>query len=248
MATGSAALANIAGARGSGRNSNKDRADQVHEQAVQIYNSTGSKEKAREHIARNSDYVVSETRSFAPKRESDDDVSTQNWSEDAISTTLDVTHYTSDCASKPIASVYYWVTINSGFSDNGENGPDTITISWSDNHYLYVEGSQQYDRDYKHLSNKKESLTGFAWEYDDYSACSYGCSERNFYVYTQAYIQDTTATRAIEASYWDQWKSAEVESVSFSSSGDVTFTFSKTGRTDQYGYEVTYEWEAQNGC
>jgi hypothetical protein len=244
---GTALVPSVVGAT-QGSPTNSERADRIQERALEIRDRTGSQEQFERYLSTNADYFASRRMSFTPAS-FESDASTDNWSEDAISTDLVLTYYYDSCTSgDPYAYFDYYITVDSDYG-SGEAGPDQHSIGWADHHYRYEQDSAYHDTDMDNLSLKKESLNGVDWEWKDGKSCSWGwCGTKDYYVGCKAQLLTTDQERDVDASYWDMWEEATVESVSFSSSGDVTFTFSTTGRVDQYGYQIREDSDAYVGC
>ena len=228
--------------------SNSDRADRVQRQALDIRNRTGSQARFKQFLSKNADYFESQQLSFTPESMQPDDPSSQNWSDDAISTDLVLTYYDSCASGDPYAYFDYYVTVDSSHG-SGEPGPDQMSISWADHHYRYEQDSAYHDTDMDNLSLKKESLNGVDWEWRDGDSCSWGlCGTKDYYVGCKAQLLTTDQERGVQASYWDMWEKAKVESVTFTSSGGVAFTFSTEGKSDQYGFQIREDSDAYSGC
>jgi hypothetical protein len=252
--TASAALLpGLAGASGGASDgesvTNSDRADRIQRRALEIRNRTDSQARFKQFLANRADHFQSRQRSFTPESMRPDDPSTENWSEDAISTDLVLTYYYDSCTSgDPYAYFDYYITVDSDYG-SGEGGPDQHSIGWADHHYRYEQDSAYHDSDMDNLSLKKESLNGVDWEWEDGTSCGFGwCGTKDYYVGCKAQLLETDQERGLDASYWDMWEEAKVESVSFSSSGDVSFTFTTEGRVDQYGYQIREDSDAYSGC
>ena len=220
--------------------SNKERADRIHDTALEIRDRTGSKEKFKRFLQNNADKFVDKQMSFTPGSAIPDGPSVENWSEDAIETDLSLSYYT-DSAGDEYANCHYDITVERGLGDHGEGGPDQMSISWADHHYRYVQDSEYYDPDMDNMGLKEESLNGVDWYWEDGKSCYYYCSTRDFYVGCQVKLLETVQERAVQASYWDVWDDAYVCGVSFSTSGDVSFQLCNEGRIDQYGFEIAEE-------
>ena len=148
----------------------------------------------------------------------------------------------------PYAYFDYYVTIDSDHG-SGEPGPDQMSISWADRHYRYEQDSAYHDSDMDNFSLKKESLNGVDWEWKDGKACGLGlCGAKDYYVGCKAQLLTTDQGRGVQASNWDMWEKVKVESVTFTSSGGVAFTFTTEGRTDQYGFQIREGSDANSGC
>lgn len=228
----------------SGSNStNVSRADRNHENALRIRDETGSQEKFKRYLEDTADYFASKKMSFTPSSMEEEGPSTQSWSESKIQTDLVLTHY--HCPmSDTVAYFDYYIEVD-GTYGGGEGGPDQNSISWADHHYRYQQGSAYSDSSMDNLHLKQESINGVDWEWEDGKSCYWSCGTKDWYVGCKADLLSTSQERAVQASYWDMWSQATVESVSFSSSGAVSFTFSEEGRTDQYGYQITEESDAE---
>lgn len=223
-----------------------ERADRIYEQALRIREQTGSQRRFQSFLSKHADYFRSRKRTFTPNSGG---VSTENWSESAITTDLTLTYYYDSCTSgDPYAYFDLSVTVDSA-DDSGEGGPDQISIGWADHHYRYEQDSAYHDSDMDNLSLNKEALNGVDWEWKDGKSCGLGfCGTKDFYVGCKAQLLQTDQERGVEASYWDMWNEATVESVTFTSSGSVAFTFTTEGRTDQYGYQIREDSDAYSGC
>lgn len=244
-----ALLPGVAGATGGKSPSNSEKADRVHSKALEIRDRTGSQTQFKRFLSKHADHFQSKRLSFTPESMRPDDLSTQNWSEDAISTDLVLTYYSDYCTSgDPYAYFDYYVTVDSDYGA-GEGGPDQHSIGWADHHYRYEQDSAYHDSNMDNLSLEKESLNGVDWEWEDGKSCGMGwCGTKDYYVGCKAQLLNVDQERGVDASYWDMWEEATVESVSFSSSGDVTFTFTTEGRVDQYGYQIREDSDAYSGC
>lgn len=250
VGTASAALVpGVAGATGGESPGASERADRIQRKAIEIRDRTDSQARFKQFLSKRADHLQSRQLSFTPESMKPDDPSTENWSEDAISTDLVLTYYYDSCTSgDPYAYFDYYVTVDSDHGA-GEAGPDQHSIGWADHHYRYEQDSAYHDSDMDNLSLKKESLNGVDWEWKDGNACSLGfCGTKDYYVGCKAQLLETDQERGVDASYWDMWQEAKVESVSFSSSGDVSFTFTTEGRVDQYGYQIREGSDAYSGC
>lgn len=240
-----AAAPGIVGATSGGRPSNSERADRIHSKALKIRERTGSQERFKEYLSNHADHFQSHQQSFQVG--SDDGVSSQEWRSTAFDNDLMLTYYDSCASGDPYAYFDYYITIDSG-EGWGEGGPDQISLGWADHHYRYEEGSAYYDSDMDNMSLKKESLNGVDWEWKDGKSCYNYCGTKDFYVGCKAQLLTTDQERAVEANYWDMYDRATVDSVSFSSSGDISFTFSTTGNQDQHAYKIEEDSDAYSGC
>ncbi|WP_276300639.1 hypothetical protein [Halorussus lipolyticus] len=232
-----------------GQPTNSERADRVHQQALSVRDRTGSQRRFKQFLSKRADYFANKRMSFTPASFEADAPSTQNWSSDAISTDLTLTYYYDSCTSgDPYAYFDFYITVDSEYG-RGEGGPDQHSIGWADHHFRYEQDSAYHDSDMSNLSLEKEALNGVDWSWKDGKSCGLGtCGTKDYYVGCKAQLLTTDQERGVEASYWDMWKDAKVESVSFTSSGSVSFTFTQEGRTDQYGYQIREDSDAYSGC
>lgn len=242
-------VSSVAGATKQAEQNASTRADKIHNAALEIRDKTGSQAKFKEFLARKSDYMKSKQLSFTPDSMKTDGPSTQSWSDNAISTNLTLSYYYDRCtSSEPYAYFDYYITVNSDYGD-GEPGSDQHTIGWNDTHYRYITNSAYSDDSMDNLTLATESRNGIDWEWDDTKACDLGlCGTKDYYVGCKAKLLETHQSRAVEASYWDVYKEAEVCKVSFDSSGTVELTFCLEGETSQYGYRLKEDKDAISGC
>jgi len=164
---GTCLVPGMAGATSKDEETNSERADRIHNRARKIREKTGSQKKYKQFLSDNSDYIANKKSSFTPESMDEEGVSTQNWSEGAISTDLTLTYYYPRCASEPYAYIDYNVEVNSDYNDRGEGGPDQQSIGWANHHYRYIENSAYSDGGLDNLNLVRESLNGVDWEWED---------------------------------------------------------------------------------
>lgn len=249
VATASTALApSVVGATSQEDDPNSERADRIHDAALEIRDNTGSQERYKQFLSENADHFQSRQVSFTPDSVESDGPSSQNWSDKAISTELSISYYSDSCTYGEYYAYFdYYITVDSSYG-YGEGGPDQNSISWADHHYRYEEGSAYSDDNMDNFDLYAESLNGVDWEWQDGRSCRMGCDTKEYYVGCKAEILETNQERAVQASYWDMWDDTEVCGVSFTSSGDVSFSFCTNGNSDQYGYEIEEDGDVNYEC
>lgn len=237
----------VVGAANNGGSGASERADRVHDQALLIREKTGSHQKFKRFLANNANYFKSNQTTFeAPS----DGVSTREWTSEAFATVdLTLTYYYDSCTSgDPYAYFDYYVRMDTDHV-HGEGGPDQLSVSWNDDHYRYEEGSAYHVENHDLVSLSKESLNGVDWEWEDGNACYFDCANpKDFTVGCKAQLLTTDQERGVEASYWEMYQDATVSSVGFSSSGDINFSYSTTGETDQHAFKIEEDSDAASGC
>lgn len=236
---------------------NSKKADRIQAEAIAIRKSTGSQEAFKNHLRENSDYFISYKDTFIPTSSTNssrsDLTTTQSWQSDAISTELSLVYH-EDCdddGDEPYAYFDLQITLQTKGGGYGEGGPDQMSIGWADDHYRLEEGYEYHSAHMDNLHLKKRAVNGVDWEWEDGWSCHYdtGCKdEKEWSVGCKTQILNTDQERGVQASYWDMYNEATVESVSFSTSGDVSFTFSEEGKADQEGFTIKEDSDASRRC
>jgi len=240
-----------------GKENNSEKADRIQAEAIAIRKSTGSQEAFKDHLRENSDYFTSRKNTFIPASSTNSGrsglKSTHSWSSDAISTELSLVYH-EDCdddGDEPYAYFDFEITLQTKGGGHGEGGPDQMSIGWADDHYRLEEGYEYSEGGMDNLHLKKRAINGVDFEWEDGYSCYWdtGCEdEKRWSVGCKAQILKTNQERGVQASYWDMYNQATVESVSFSTSGDVSFTFSEEGKSDQQGFTIKEDSDASRRC
>lgn len=245
---GAGSVALLPGIVGAAENkrTNEERAAATRKQAARIREKTGSRERMQQFLEKKADHFRSIPHEFALAGKENDDVSVNQWYDSTFSNSLTLTYYT-DCASEPYANIFYDISMNTD-TGLGEPGADQITLSWNDSHFRYNKGTADYDSNMDNLSVFDEEFNGVDFEWGDGAACSYGCSDKDYWVSCDAELLSTSQERAVQAEYHDMYNSTEVSGFSVDTSGSVGFSFSTKNEWDEHARKVKEGAEAYNGC
>lgn len=216
-------------------------------QARKIRRRTGSQDRyLKYHQAHADGLSHNRIKKPVPGQRTDDDVSTETLSEDAVTLDLSVAYYLNEnCGGEDTAQIDLHADFDTG--EDGEPGEDNFAVAWNDDHYRYEEGSA-YTDSCDNCSVRDKEFNGVSFDWGDGAAC-WGSCHTEFSVGCYAELYKTDQERAVKGEYNHTWSDSEITSVGFSSSGGIVVSFSDVEKSDELALDIEEEpFEVKDFC
>jgi hypothetical protein len=219
--------------------------EETYNQALKIREETGSRERFLHYLRKHANVVNTNKRRFIVSREEDDDdgVSTQKIKTGSISVAMTLTYEIGCPDGDSYAYADYEFSVDS--IENGEKGPDHISLSWNADHYRIVDYGWYSADNSPNLNYNASQLNGIDWEWIDDTACgTAGCNIDGKYVGTKMELLNTDQERAVRGEWRHTWSETDYSGFGVSTGGAIVFSSSPAEHSWEGKYRTKEDAEA----